>query len=216
MKTVLEKLFDLYFLLLYIYTIALSPLASLPLLLFINGVTTALTHLQPSRIIITVLQGIRTCSKLKHDYSTINLNLKRLKKQVKFAAEKQAPLQKPPDSSANLSSDEIKPLSGNPFFHVVLSKSHVHRSCLMGPSKDLVDILPSVQVPTVLKCKGKSWDMAYRGHAPGRKFFDGGWRKFAIDNHLGEGDACVFELMENSDEKIIFQVQILKGDLPEV
>ncbi|MED6106140.1 hypothetical protein PIB30_002032 [Stylosanthes scabra] len=134
----------------------------------------------------------------------------------RVAAEKQAALQKLPDSAANLLSDEIKPLSGNPFFHVVLSKSHLHRSCLMGPSKDLVDILPSVEVFTVLKCKGKSWDMAYRGHAPNRKFFDGGWRKFANDNNLVEGDACVFELMENTDEKIIFEVQILKGDLPQV
>ncbi|XLR12797.1 hypothetical protein S83_040735, partial [Arachis hypogaea] len=134
----------------------------------------------------------------------------------RVSVEGQAPLPKPADPAANLSSNEIAPLSRNPFFHVVLSKSHVRRSCLMGPSKDLIDILPSAEVPTVLKCGGESWDMVYRGHAPGRKFFDGGWRKFVKANCLVEGDACVFELMANSDEKIVFEVQILRGDLPEV
>ncbi|RYR73227.1 hypothetical protein Ahy_A02g007569 isoform C [Arachis hypogaea] len=145
-----------------------------------------------------------------------HLNLTSTNSNFAVSVEEQAPLPKPADPAAKLSSDEIAPLSGNPFFHVVLSKSHVRRSCLMGPSKDLVDILPFAEVPTVLKCGGESWDMVYRGHAPGRKFFDGGWRKFVKANCLVEGDACVFELMANSDEKIVFEVQILRGDVPKV
>ena len=59
--------------------------------------------------------------------------------------------------------------------------------------------------------------MRYRGQAPGRKVFDyRGWRNFVDDNCLKEGDACIFELMENSQEKLVFQVQILRGDIPSI
>ena len=34
------------------------------------------------------------------------------------------------------------------------------------------------------------------------------------DNHLKEGDACVFELTERSDKLIKVRVQILRGDFP--
>lgn len=40
-----------------------------------------------------------------------------------------------------------------------------------------------------------------------------GWEKFALENKLVEGDACVFELMDSKDV-LQFKVQILKGDLP--
>ena len=47
------------------------------------------------------------------------------------AVEKQAPLQTLPDPTTNLPGDEIKPLSGNPYFDVVISKSHIHHHCIM-------------------------------------------------------------------------------------
>lgn len=35
-----------------------------------------------------------------------------------------------------------------------------------------------------------------------------------IDNHLKEGDACVFELTECNKTLVKIRVQILKGDFP--
>ena len=47
-----------------------------------------------------------------------------------------------------------------------------------------------------------------------RKRFDTNWRKFAVDNGLKIGDACVFELEECSGSKLVFRVQILDGEIP--
>ena len=46
------------------------------------------------------------------------------------------------------------------------------------------------------------------------KRFDINWRKFADDNSLKIGDGCVFELEECTSTKLVFRVQILKGDIP--
>ncbi|CAI8585699.1 unnamed protein product [Vicia faba] len=74
--------------------------------------------------------------------------------------------------------------------------------------------LPSSEVPTILNCHGKSWDMAYNGQNKYKQFDTIGWRNFVKDNNLKVGDMCVFELKENSEEKIVFEVQILRGEFP--
>ncbi|KAL6124654.1 hypothetical protein ACLB2K_077166 [Fragaria x ananassa] len=40
------------------------------------------------------------------------------------------------------------------------------------------------------------------------------WKAFVDDNNLKVGDGCVFELMECSGTKLMFRVQILRGDIP--
>lgn len=50
-----------------------------------------------------------------------------------------------------------------------------------------------------------------------KKKFDTNWRKFAVDNGLKIGDACVFELCEcigGANAKLVFRVQILSGEIP--
>ncbi|CAL5213028.1 unnamed protein product [Lathyrus oleraceus] len=109
---------------------------------------------------------------------------------------------------------EIKPLSGKPYFHVVISKSHVSPRYGLGPSGKICQKLPFDSVPTVLNCRGKSWNMTYNGGNKNKQFDTIGWRNFVKDNNLKVGDACVFELVENSEEKIMFEVQILRGEFP--
>ncbi|XP_058730598.1 B3 domain-containing protein Os04g0386900-like [Vicia villosa] len=114
-----------------------------------------------------------------------------------------------------MSRDEIKPLSGKPYFHVVIAKSHVSPRNVMVPSGKMCQKLPyDATIPTVLNCRGKSWDMTYNGQNKFKQFDTTGWRNFVKDNNLKIGDACVFELMENSEEKIVFEVQILRGGFP--
>jgi hypothetical protein len=72
-------------------------------------------------------------------------------------------------------------------------------------------IIPSLVISTVLTYRGNNWDMSYNGHY---KRIVSGWRAFVDDNNLKVGDACVFELMECCYTKLIFRVQILRGDLP--
>ncbi|KAK7362472.1 hypothetical protein VNO77_04586 [Canavalia gladiata] len=132
----------------------------------------------------------------------------------RVAVENGAPLPPPPNPITNLQMDEVKPLSGKPYWHMVLSKSTLSPRYQMGPSANLQLKLPSVAVPTVLTNRGKSWDMVYNGQRKHRRFTSQGWKMFADDNCLKIGDACIFELIESSDEKVILEVQILRGDIP--
>ncbi|KAH7571582.1 hypothetical protein JRO89_XS04G0084500 [Xanthoceras sorbifolium] len=110
--------------------------------------------------------------------------------------------------------DEFWPLSGKPFFHIILAKSHLYPLYQMGLPSKIHSLLPSRDIPTFLSYKGKEWKMVYYGKCQYRKRFDSSWKTFTIDNKLKVGDACVFELMEFREDKIIFRAQILRGDIP--
>nr|POF13408.1 b3 domain-containing protein [Quercus suber] len=85
---------------------------------------------------------------------------------------------------------------------------------LKGVPAKLHSIIPSLVVPTVLTYRGKNWEMSCNGTQRTHKKFDSGWRAFINDNNLKAGDACVFELIERSSKKLVFRVQILRGDIP--
>ncbi|KAI8545640.1 hypothetical protein RHMOL_Rhmol07G0055500 [Rhododendron molle] len=107
---------------------------------------------------------------------------------------------------AEIKEDEFWPLSGKPYFSVVLSQSQ------SLPVK-IGRALPSSSVPLILSCCGKNWDMVYLGERSQGKL-NSGWKTFVHDNNLKVGDACVFELMESGSDVIRFRVQILRGDFP--
>lgn len=117
--------------------------------------------------------------------------------------------------TVELHGDEFWPLSGNPFFDVVLSKSHLKPLYqMMIPSK-LHPILPSCSILTVLTFAGKSWEMTWNGSHKTTKSLDRkSWKAFIDDNNLKVGDGCVFELTECSSTRLVFRVQILRGDIP--
>ncbi|XP_024996793.1 B3 domain-containing protein Os04g0386900-like [Cynara cardunculus var. scolymus] len=111
---------------------------------------------------------------------------------------------------------EFWPLSGKPFFYVVISRAHLaKRFQLLIPHK-LSEKLPAARVPTTIICHGKTWDLDYMGDQVTKRFQNQSWGGFATDNKLGTGDACVFELMEggSSSSRIKFRVQILRNKFP--
>ncbi|KAK2380760.1 B3 domain-containing protein [Trifolium repens] len=128
--------------------------------------------------------------------------------------ENQAPLPPPSVRTTNMQTDGIKPLSGKPYFHVIIYKTQLRPRYAVGPSSNICSTLPFVAVPTILNCRGKSWEMIYNGQNRGKLFDSNGWGNFVKDNNLKLGDACVFELMEHSKDKIVFEVQILRGNSP--
>ncbi|KAG5010886.1 hypothetical protein AAZX31_07G207600 [Glycine max] len=132
----------------------------------------------------------------------------------RVALENGVPLPLLPDPKANLQWDEVKPLSGKPYWHSVLSPTNLQPRYNLMPGMNLRSKLPSNEVPTILIYGGKSWDMVYYGQSKQKAFGVTGWKKFVIDNCLRVGDACIFELMESSDKKVILEVQILRGDIP--
>ncbi|VVA40642.1 PREDICTED: B3, partial [Prunus dulcis] len=110
-----------------------------------------------------------------------------------------------------ISRDEFWPLSGKPFFDVVLTKTNI--KCLyqlVVPGK-FSATLPSCSIPTVLIFRGKNWEMIYHGSSSHKRLDN--WRAFAVDNNLKVGDACVFEQLECSSTRLVFRVQILRGDI---
>ncbi|GMI88204.1 REPRODUCTIVE MERISTEM 39, REDUCED VERNALIZATION RESPONSE 1 [Hibiscus trionum] len=84
----------------------------------------------------------------------------------------------------------------NPFCRVVLRPSYLYRGCIMYlPScfaeKHLSGVSGSIklQLPD-----GRQWSVRclYKG---GKAKFSRGWYEFTLENNLGEGDVCVFELL---------------------
>ncbi|KAK7274117.1 hypothetical protein RIF29_15191 [Crotalaria pallida] len=88
----------------------------------------------------------------------------------------------------------------NPFCRVVLRPSYLYRGCIMYlPScfaeKNLNGISGFIKLQIA---DGRQWPVRclYRG---GRAKFSQGWFEFTLENNLGEGDVCVFELLRVRD-----------------
>lgn len=80
----------------------------------------------------------------------------------------------------------------NSIFHVVKGL----------PSRFCEDHLPKATVDIVLESeKGAEYDAVYIGKRSG---LSGGWRAFALDHKLDDGDALVFELIEPTRFKVGF------------
>ncbi|XP_031393259.1 B3 domain-containing protein Os04g0386900-like [Punica granatum] len=110
--------------------------------------------------------------------------------------------------------DEIEPLSGKPWFPVILTRSHIKPEYNMYMPNRMSDILPSKDIPTVLMYSGKEWKMVYYGDPKKVKRFNSEWKHFVDDNDLKAEDVCVFELMVCTARQVKFKVQILRDDIP--
>ncbi|KAJ4827430.1 hypothetical protein Tsubulata_011083 [Turnera subulata] len=88
----------------------------------------------------------------------------------------------------------------NPYCRVVLRPSYLYRGCIMYlPSGFAEKYLNGVSGFIKLQFSdGKQWPVRclYRG---GRAKFSQGWYEFTLENNLGEGDVCVFELLKARD-----------------
>ncbi|XWS54855.1 hypothetical protein CRYUN_Cryun10bG0125500 [Craigia yunnanensis] len=88
----------------------------------------------------------------------------------------------------------------NPFCRVVLRPSYLYRGCIMYlPSCFAEKHLSGVSGFIKLQLPdGKQWPVRclYRG---GKAKFSQGWYEFTLENNLGEGDVCVFELIRSRE-----------------
>nr|XP_009792605.1 PREDICTED: B3 domain-containing protein Os04g0386900-like [Nicotiana sylvestris] len=115
-------------------------------------------------------------------------------------------------SMAGSKDEDISPLCGKPYFDFILGQSNLEPKYMMFlPAKICPELTPG-EVPVVLTCRGKKWDMFCSGDNQRR--FKQGWKFFVNDNNLKIGDGLVFELLECSRAKMTFKVQILRGDFP--
>ncbi|XP_012069213.1 B3 domain-containing transcription factor VRN1 isoform X2 [Jatropha curcas] len=97
----------------------------------------------------------------------------------------------------------------NPFCRVVLRPSYLYRGCIMYlPSCFAEKHLQGVSGFIKLQFSdGKQWPVRclYRG---GRAKLSQGWYEFSLENNLGEGDVCVFELLRSRD--IVLKVTVFR------
>ncbi|XP_029124522.1 putative B3 domain-containing protein At5g58280 [Cajanus cajan] len=91
--------------------------------------------------------------------------------------------------------------SSNPSFIKSMVRSHVYSCFWLGlPSKFCEEHLPRTVYGMVLEDEnGSEYEAVYIGNRSG---ISGGWRAFALDHKLDDGDALVFELIEGSRFKI--------------
>jgi hypothetical protein len=97
----------------------------------------------------------------------------------------------------------------NPFCRVVLRPSYLYRGCIMYlPScfaeKNLNGVSGFIKLQT---SDARQWPVRclYRG---GRAKLSQGWYEFTLENNLGEGDVCVFELLRTRD--VVLQVTLFR------
>ncbi|KAE9596098.1 hypothetical protein Lal_00031009 [Lupinus albus] len=91
--------------------------------------------------------------------------------------------------------------SKNPTFIKSMVRSHVYSCFWLGlPSKFCEEHLPKTHYNMILEDEnGSEYDAVYIGSRSG---LSGGWRAFALEHKLDDGDALVFELIEPARFKI--------------
>ncbi|KAJ8763417.1 hypothetical protein K2173_002300 [Erythroxylum novogranatense] len=97
----------------------------------------------------------------------------------------------------------------NPFCRVVLRPSYLYRGCIMYlPSCFAEKCLSGVSGFIKLQfAGGKQWPVRCLNRG-GRAKLSQGWYEFTLENKLGEGDVCVFELVKSRD--IILKVTVFR------
>ncbi|XP_057439827.1 B3 domain-containing transcription factor VRN1-like isoform X1 [Lotus japonicus] len=97
----------------------------------------------------------------------------------------------------------------NPFCRVVLRPSYLYRGCIMYLPSCFAEMnLNGVSGFIKLQvADGRQWPVRclYRG---GRAKLSQGWFDFTLENNLGEGDVCVFELLRTRD--VVLQVTLFR------
>ncbi|XP_042022247.1 B3 domain-containing protein Os05g0481400-like [Salvia splendens] len=91
--------------------------------------------------------------------------------------------------------------TGNPSFVKSMVRSHVYSCFWLGlPSGFCEEHLPKETVDMVLENEeGSEYGAVFIGKKAG---LSGGWRAFALDHKLDDGDALVFELIEQTRFKV--------------
>ncbi|XP_052184674.1 putative B3 domain-containing protein At5g58280 [Diospyros lotus] len=143
----------------------------------------------------------------------VNIELPHLRKRSRISSSWASYIARPLDECKTASYEERsqafngaedlqgKLTAGNPSFVKSMVRSHVYSCFWLGlPSKFCEDHLPKTTVDMVLESEnGAEYDAVYIGKRTG---LSGGWRAFALEHKLDDGDALVFELIDPARFKI--------------
>ncbi|KAF4380720.1 hypothetical protein F8388_017074 [Cannabis sativa] len=105
--------------------------------------------------------------------------------------------------------------SKRPFIKVVMQPSFVYENRMTLSNSFAKEYIKNTSCDVILKVlEGRSWYMHFKyeknGKMSGKAMLRSGWNKFAKENNLKVGDVCVFVLLEGENDKIVFEVVILR------
>ncbi|KAI3974602.1 hypothetical protein MKX01_029592 [Papaver californicum] len=88
--------------------------------------------------------------------------------------------------------------SANPFYKILLQSSYLKAGYVRVPMVFATSYLKNkTGTGVILRVSdGRTWEVQYLSRTHGNRGFYQGWAKFVSDNHLKEGDICVFELVD--------------------
>ncbi|XP_039173110.1 B3 domain-containing transcription factor VRN1 isoform X3 [Eucalyptus grandis] len=98
--------------------------------------------------------------------------------------------------------------SEHPFFELVIQQSHFRK--MHVPGQFVRQHIQENKKEGTLRYSDRSWPVKLSRYTRGiRVFFSAGWRAFARETHLCEGNVCVFELIDRDD--VVFKVSIFSS-----
>ncbi|RZC76665.1 hypothetical protein C5167_000814 [Papaver somniferum] len=103
--------------------------------------------------------------------------------------------------------DEFR--SENPFYKLTMQASYIKANVRVP--NDFADSYLRNKTQTKITLgipDGRTWEVEYVLRTPTERRLSRGWYRFVADNHLKEGDVCVFELVDR--EKIQMNVHIFR------
>ncbi|GLJ38035.1 hypothetical protein SUGI_0774360 [Cryptomeria japonica] len=101
-------------------------------------------------------------------------------------------------------------VSEKPFGLIIMKETMVYHMFRIRASNAFID---KVKLPrrsrevTLVDPKKREWHVRFRGDMSEPALIDG-WRDFSVANNLEEGDACIFERVDDSKHKIKLNVHI--------
>ncbi|XP_026425630.1 putative B3 domain-containing protein Os03g0621600 [Papaver somniferum] len=99
--------------------------------------------------------------------------------------------------------------SENPFYRVIMQASYI-KAYVRVPNDFANSYLRNITQSEITLgiSDGRTWEVGYVFRTPTESRLSRGWCRFVADNHLKEGDVCVFELVDR--EKIQMTVHIFR------
>lgn len=96
-------------------------------------------------------------------------------------------------------------------FTVIMQECHVYKGFFLTiPAEWARSHLPQKNINVSLHVNEKTWLAKCYYKTSSHGLAGSGWKNFALDNFLEKDDACVFSLVSQSDNSVIFNVRIFR------
>ncbi|XP_010065666.2 B3 domain-containing transcription factor VRN1 isoform X4 [Eucalyptus grandis] len=159
---------------------------------------------------LLVHQAAHSANQGNRDSQAFKQNMAGRNKESKCRMNRSEPVFCDPTPSRPLTTPELAGEfdSEHPFFELVIQQSHFRK--MHVPGQFVRQHIQENKKEGTLRYSDRSWPVKLSRYTRGiRVFFSAGWRAFARETHLCEGNVCVFELIDRDD--VVFKVSIFSS-----